>query len=123
MKQLVVLLILLCFGSAISQVQKLGELSAGRLLDSAVIMEDDESDVYGYCLLYEVDRKSKEVFELEYVILDKNLNKLTSVTLTQGVFKTILAKTNAELTFVKKIGNQLTIAVNDRLVNLGPYDL
>lgn len=123
MKQFVVLLLLLCFGTVQSQVQKLGQLSSGRLMDSEVIMEEDESDVFGYCLLYELDRKSKEVFQLEYVILDKNLNKLTSTSLTQGVFKSMFAKTRPELTFVKKVGNQLTIGVNDRLVNFSQMDL
>ena len=123
MKQIFMFFAMLCFGAAFGQVQKLGELSAGKFLDSAVIMEDDESDVFGYCLLYELDRKSKEIFELEYVILDKNLNKLTSVSLTQAVFKTWMARTRTELTFVKKIGSQLTIGVNDRLVNFGEFDL
>jgi len=118
-----VFFVLLCFGTAVGQVQKLGELSSGMFLDSSVIMEEDESDVFGYCLLYQLDRKSKEVFDLEYVILDKNLNKLTSFSLIQGVYKTWLARTRAELTFVKKIGNQLTIGVNDRIVKLGEYDL
>ena len=121
MQRIALLLVLFCFGITNAQVQKLAELSSGMFIDSAVIMEQDESDVYGYCLLYELDRKSKEVFELEYVILDKNLNKLTSITLTQAIFKTWMAKTTAELTFVKKIGNQLTIAVNDRIANMNSY--
>lgn len=122
MKKLVAFLVLLYCSSAMAQIQKLGELSSGSFIDSAVIMEDDESDVFGYCLLYQLDRKSKEVFELEYVILDKNLNKLTSVTLTQAVFKSFMARTRAELTFAKKIGNRLTIGVNDRLVKLEAGD-
>ncbi len=123
MKRIVMIFMMLCFCAAFGQVQKLGELSSGQFLDSAVIMEEDESDVFGYCLLYELDRKSKEIFELEYVILDKNLNKLTSISLTQAVFKTWMARTRAELTFVKKIGNQLTIGVNDRLVNATTADI
>lgn len=121
MNRLILFFLLSCFATTQGQMQKLAELSSGKFLDSTVIMEQDESDVYGYCLLYELDRKSKEVFELDYVILDKNLNKLTSVSLTQAVFKTWMAKTQAELTFVKKIGNQLTIAVNDRVSNTGGY--
>ncbi|KOS06136.1 hypothetical protein AM493_08900 [Flavobacterium akiainvivens] len=114
--------VLFC-GTALAQVQKLGELSSGIFIDSAVIMEDDDSNVFGYCLLYQLDRKSKEVFDLEYVILDKNLNKLTSVSLTQAAFKMTLVKTRTELTFVKKIGNQLTVGVNDRKVNIDYYDV
>jgi hypothetical protein len=86
-------------------------------------MEQDESDVFGYCLLYELDRKSKEVFQLEYVILDKNLNKLTSISLTQAVVKSFWAQIDAELTFVKKTGNQLTIGVNDHVANATESDL
>ncbi len=123
MKQFTLLFMLLCFGAVMGQVQKLGALSSGKFLDSAVIMEEDESDVFGYCLLYESDRKSKEVFDLEYVILDKNLNKLTSVNLTQAVFKTWMAKTRAEITFVKKIDNQLVISVNDRLVKVSEIEM
>ena len=122
MKQIFYAFLLMVFGTSFGQVQKLGELSSGIFIDSSVIMEEDESDVFGYCLLYESDRKSKEVYELEYVILDKNLNKLTSITLNQAVFKTWMARTRTELTFVKKIGNQLTIGINDRLKNLGEFD-
>jgi len=123
MKQIILFFALLCGGTALAQVQKLGELSSGAFIDSAVIMEDDNSNVFGYCLLYQLDRKSKEVFELEYVVLDKNLNKLTSVSLIQGAFKYTLAKTRTELTFVKKIGSQLTVGVNDRKVNIDYYDV
>lgn len=123
MKKITILFLLFCFTSAHSQIQKLGELSSGKFLDSSVIMEEDESDVFGYCLLYESNRKSKEIFDLEYVILDKNLNKLTSASITQTVFKTWMAGTRAEITFAKKIGNQLTVALNDRLNNFGIHDL
>lgn len=124
MKQIIAFFIAFCFSyPAIGQVQKLGELSSGSFLDSYVIMEEDESDVYGYCLLYETNRKSKEVFDLEYIILDKNLNKLTSISLTQAVFKIWTARTRAELTFVKKIGNQLIIGVNDRIVKASATDM
>ncbi len=71
-------LFLLFFICTHAQVKDLGELSSGKYLDSRIVYNDDGDDVYGYLLLYENDRKSKAVYELEYVLLDKNLNKLTS---------------------------------------------
>lgn len=127
MRRILLFFAMLCSFMLTAQVQKLGELSAGMFLDFAVIMEEDESDVFGYCLLYQLDRKSNEVFELEYVVLDKNLNKLTSVSLMQAAFKRTFIDTRTELTFAKKIGSQLTIGVNDRdkkidfTTNVMPY--
>lgn len=122
MKHFLIAFLLVCIGSN-AQVQKLSQLSSGKFIDSAVIMEEAGDDVFGYCLLYEKDRQSREVFQLEYVVLDKNLNKLTSISLVQAAFKTWMARTYTELSFVKKIGNRLIISVNDQLQNVTEFDL
>lgn len=106
------LLPLLFFISVQAQVKDLAELSSGKYLDSRIVYIDNGDDVYGYLLLYENDRKSKAVYELEYVLLDKNLNKLTSGTFIQNRFSTIV-KLTIGLTFVRKTGNKLVIGLQD----------
>lgn len=117
MKKYITLLFLFFVSIAFSQVQKLGALSSGQFLDSAIIYEENGEDVWGYLLAYKIDKKSREVYELEYVVLDKNLNKLTSAKFLEGMFDTLLLKFKIELTFVKKIKNQLIIGINDKANN------
>ena len=105
-------LFLLFFICSQAQVKDLGELSSGKYLDSRIVYNDDGDDVYGYLLLYENDRKSKAVYELEYVLLDKNLNKLTSGTFVQNRFSFIM-KINIGFSFVRKTGNKLVIGIQD----------
>src|SRR5690606_32434061 len=107
MKKTITLLLLLVSTLTFAQVQRLGELSSGKFIDSRIIYEDHTDDVFGYFLLYENDRKSKEIYELEYVILDKNLNKITSNTFVQGAYKTVTSKTDVIFSFVKKIDSDI----------------
>ena len=111
MKQTFTLLFLFILSSSFGQIQKLREFSSGSFVDSRIIYEDDNDDVFGYFLLYEFDRKSREVYDMEYVIMDKNLNKITSGTFTEGIYKNFLIKTGARLTFVKKMGNQIFFGI------------
>jgi hypothetical protein len=113
MKKLTTLLFVLFTSMVFAQVQKLSSLSSGKFIDSRIIYEDNGEDVYGYFFLYELDQKSREVYELEYVILDKNLNKVTSKTFTQGVYKTLLVGTRVDLLFVNKIKDEVIFCVYD----------
>uniref|UniRef100_UPI00404ADC82 DUF6770 family protein n=1 Tax=Flavobacterium sp. TaxID=239 RepID=UPI00404ADC82 len=110
----VTFLILLFSTALFSQVQKLSALSKGKFIDSRVILEDNSEDVFGYILLYEVDRKSKQIYSFEYVVLDKNLNKITSNVFTQSRgYKNFIPKVEIKLSFVKKIKNELFFGLYD----------
>lgn len=69
--------------TAQSQIQKMSALSANKFLGVTTIYDDQGDDVWGYVSLYQKDKVEKEFLELEYVILDKNLNKIGSNTFTQ----------------------------------------
>lgn len=117
MKKIFTFLITLVFASSFGQVQKLREFSKGNIIDSRIIFEEKSEDVFGYFLLYEFDRQSREIYDMEYVILDNNLNKITSGIFTQSVYKNFLIKTGARLTFVKKIKNQIFFGLHDNYDN------
>lgn len=117
MKNTLTILFLFVFSISFAQIQKLREFSSGDFVDSRIIYEENNEDVFGYFLLYEFDRKSREIYDMEYVVMDKNLNKITSGTFTQGVYKNFLMKTGARLTFVKKINNELFFGLHDNLKN------
>lgn len=114
MKKIFTLFLVLSATIAFSQIQQLSKLSEGKFIDSKIVYDDTE-DVYGYFLLYEFDRKSKEVFELEYVLLDKNLNKVTSGRFIQGVYQNLLKKFDVGLTFVKKTNNEIIFGLYDTM--------
>lgn len=117
MNHRITLLFLFVFSISFAQIQKIQEFSQGNYVDSRIIYEENNQDVFGYFLLYEFDRKSREIYDMEYAVLDKNLNRITSGTFTQGVYKNFLIKTGARLTFVKKIKNELFFGLHDNLDN------
>ena len=61
-----------------SQIQKMSALSANKFLGVTTIYDDQGEDVWGYLSLYQKDKVEKEFLELEYVILDKNLNPVAN---------------------------------------------
>lgn len=117
MKKLLLFFFLFCVNLLNAQVQKLNELSSGEFINSTIIYDDESNDVYGYLLLYKKDQKDKETYVAEYVLLDKNLNKVTSDTFFQSSYRFYLSIVQFELDYVKKIGDQLIIALNDRVYN------
>lgn len=122
MKKLALFFLLFCVNFVSAQVQKLNTLSSGEFINSTIIYDDENNDVYGYFLLYKKDQKNKETYVAEYVLLDKNLNKVTSNTFTQSSYKFFLSTVDFELDFVKKMGDRLFIALNDRIYNASSYE-
>lgn len=59
---------------ASAQMQNLFELAEGNLVFSDILY-DNNDDLWGYFYLYKSD-KEKERVKMEYVVLDKNLNKV-----------------------------------------------
>lgn len=117
MKKTITLLFVLLTAISYGQIQKLKDYSAGKFMDSRILYEDANDDVFGYFLLYEFDRKSREVYDLEYVILDKNLNKITSKIFTQTIFKHFMLEMQAKLTFARKMGNEIVFGLYDHGVS------
>ena len=69
-----VLIFLLLFPSlAYSQVQDLANLSRGNLVFSDNIF-DNNTQLFGYFFIYELDKIDNATIKYEYVLLDKNLN-------------------------------------------------
>jgi hypothetical protein len=113
MKNKITLLLLLVGLSLNAQIKKLSDLSKNKFLDSKIIYEDNGEDIYGYFLLYENDKKNRDVFELEYVLLDKNLNVLSSNTFLQSHFNTVFAKLKVGLMYAEKHKDILYLSICD----------
>lgn len=69
------LLINLC---AYSQTVELAKLSSGKFVDYTMLWDNEKRDIYGYFYIFEKDETSKNVTQCEYVLLDKNLNKVSN---------------------------------------------
>ncbi|MDR2122488.1 MAG: hypothetical protein LBP34_05115 [Flavobacteriaceae bacterium] len=76
-----------------AQISELSKLAEGKLIEYKALM--DYPDLYGYFFLYEKDRISRTEYLYEYVLLDKNLNKVYS-----GEFKEKFYKSFADRYFL-----------------------
>jgi len=90
MKKIALLLFVIISGLCFSQIVELKKLSTGKLADASVLYDRNNDDVYGYFYIFEKDKVSKTEYSYEYVLLDKNLNKVCS-----GEFKENLSFTKS----------------------------
>lgn len=104
------LLLLVVFQNINAQVQKLNELSKNKYLGMTVILDESRDDVWGYGVLYQKDKVSKDVVELELIILDKNLNKIGSASYQQNYFNSWLMDLYPEIKYLNLNGNTLHIS-------------
>lgn len=110
------LLYVLCF-SMQAQISKLNEFSKGKFYSSDVII-DDNNNVKGYFLLFETDKVAKEKYELEYVVLDENLTKVTNGFITEMKYESLLINASSIDVGVSLSGkNKLLITFLDNFKN------
>ena len=77
MKVKLILLSLLCSLASFGQMQDLMNLSKGEIVYSSILYDSNEN-LYGYFYLYQTDKTSSKTMKFEYVVLDKNLNKVNN---------------------------------------------
>ena len=78
MKKIALLLFVMISGLYFSQIVELKKLSTGKLADASVLYDRNNDDIYGYFYIFEKDKISKTEKLYEYILLDKNLNKVCS---------------------------------------------
>ena len=104
MKKLILLGFLLFTWSIKAQISSLANLASGEMEMFAPIFELNH-DVYGYFSLYKQDRLNENEEKFEYVILDKNLNKVANGEFVDVSYKGIRSKYYTP----DKIGNRLLL--------------
>lgn len=100
MKTKLTLVFLLFFITLNAQITDLKKLSNGKFYDSDVI-KDINNNIKGYFLLFETDKIEKETYNLEYVVLDENLQKVTNGFITEMKYESFLItskKINVDVT-------------------------
>ena len=124
MKQIGLLLLLLITTSLQAQIQKMSELSQNKFLDSEIIYEENGEDIWGYFLLYKADMVSKDFLKLEYIVLDKNLNKVGSNTFEHDCYDSWLVDIMPDINSIIKSKNELILAIGfdyDEILNKKNY--
>ena len=124
MKQIGLLLLLLITTSLQAQIQKMSELSQNKFLDSEIIYEENGEDIWGYFLLYKADMVSKDFLKLEYIVLDKNLNKVGSNTFEHDCYDSWLVDIMPTINSIYKNKNELLFAIGfdyDEMITHSPY--
>ncbi len=107
-----------------AQIQKMSELSKNKFLDSKIIYDDNGEDVWGYFLLTQADKVSKDVLQLEFIVLDKNLNKLGSNTFQHDYYNSWLIDVFPDISCIIKKNDELLLAVGfdlEEMYQLDPY--
>lgn len=72
-----------------AQITNINKLSTGSLYASESI-KDANNNIKGYFLLFKNDKVAKETYQLEYVVLDENLTKVTNGFITEMKFESFL---------------------------------
>lgn len=111
MKKITLLLCLFLTTTLFAQVTKLSTLSSSNFVDSKIVYEDNNEDVYGYLLLFEKDKISSTETLFELILLDKNLNKVGTISFSQEAYNTWIVKLTSCIYFAKKKDNKLFISV------------
>ena len=105
------LLCLFCFEMQ-AQIADLNKLSKGKFYSSDAI-KDGDNNIKGYFLLFELDRVAKETYELEYIVLDENLNKVTSGEITEMKYDSWLVGAKKISVHVSLYGDKLLLRFAD----------
>jgi hypothetical protein len=111
-KSIGILFFLTSFLSVNAQITNLQKLSNGKFYDSDVI-RDENNNIKGYFLLFETDKIAKETVELEYIVLDENLTKVTNGLIVEMKFESLLAKADRIKIDVTFFNNKLLIEFRD----------
>ncbi|RWX03760.1 DUF6770 family protein [Flavobacterium cerinum] len=108
------LLLLLCFFCCTSygQITNLSKLSKGKFYSSDVI-KDEKNNIKGYFILFESDKVAKETVELEYVVLDENLTKVTNGFMTEMKYESWLIDAEKITVGVSLYKNKLLLELAD----------
>lgn len=96
------------------QITNLNKLSQGKFYSSDVI-RDNNNSIKGYFVLFESDKIAKETVELEYVVLDENLQKVTNGFIKEMIFESWLMDAD-------KITVRASLYKNKLLLHFADYD-
>ena len=110
---LFILMTCCCIGNMYAQMTDLAKLSRGKLYSSDVI-KDKKNNIKGYFLLFETDKVAKETYELEYVVLDENLTKVTNGFITEMKYESWLVSAD-------RVKVSVTLEKNKLLLQLADY--
>ncbi len=116
MKRILFITLLVSSLNVFSQTSNLTELASGKLERFYPITELD-NNVYGYLAIYKLDEINSESSKLEYIIFDKNLNKIS-----EGVFVDVYnKKLKSKFYYPIKLGDKIVIPVKNNFYPRLPY--
>lgn len=120
-KKIILFFFLTSFGLQ-AQIQKISDLSNNQFLDSKIIYDNNGEDVWGYFLLYKGDKKSKSIQEYQFVILDKNLNKVGSNKFQQEFSNHWFTEAFPNIDYLNKNENELIFGIDfDNRYDFGSF--
>ncbi len=104
-KKLLLLSLLLTF-TLTSQISDISELANGKLLKFTSIKESNGA-IYGYVMISELDEIDKDHIRYEYIILDKNLNKVANGNFNEKDYRGLYTRFGA----ISKVKDKLLMTV------------
>jgi len=85
--------LIFCFISSniIAQIINLAKIAEGKIVYTSTLF-DSKKQLFGYLYIYENDKEDKEHKSLEYVLLDKNLNRVSNKEFSDKIYKHVYSK-------------------------------
>ena len=105
MRKIITLFILFISFSLSSQISSLAELASGEIQLFNPIFEIDNS-IYGYFMVVKLDDVSENEQKFEYILLDKNLNKVANGEFLDRHYK----KYDSEFITPEKVGEKILLS-------------
>lgn len=105
MKNKILLVLLFCFTSLFSQVSDIANLASGKLKKFTKVLNLDNS-IYGYFVIYSLEDVSETEERFEYVLLDRNLNKVANGQFIDNTYKSFWG----EFLYPQKLGDEIIIS-------------
>lgn len=105
MKNKILVIVLLFSVTFYSQVSDIANLASGELKQFTKVLNLDDS-IYGYLAIYHKDDLSEKEKKYEYILLDKNLNKVANGHFIDKVYKYFWGK----FIYPQKMGNEIILS-------------
>ncbi|MGM5629861.1 hypothetical protein O2K51_03080 [Apibacter raozihei] len=84
MKKVILIVILTLFYNIINaQLLELNKLSKGELIQELYLRDNNKDDLFGYLYIFKIDQLDKKEYLYDYILLDKNLNKVSAGNFTE----------------------------------------
>lgn len=119
-KSLLITFFMITMGFIQAQIQDLASLAVGEIIGSNILY-DSQDQVYGYIYFFDQGEVDKDNIQMEYVILDKNLNKVSNNTFIRKKYHKLLSQNYISCSLINNNELLLKFELNYKTLTFESY--